>query len=127
MELNNTIEFIQNIYSSYNISHSLVVYNKNEITPSDIEALYSCLIDNDFPIFHLTHIPNVVDLSSYENKYRMFMIDYHNLTDFIINKNNDFSNISVIFCLSSSLLHSTCQLIQDNKVKTLQSMHLFSC
>jgi hypothetical protein len=125
MELNNTIDFIQNIYSSYNISHSLVIYNKNENIPSDIEELYSLLIDNDFPIFHLTCIPD--DVLSYENKYRMFLIDYNNLTDFIIKKNNELSNVSVIFCLSSSSLHSTCQLLQNHKVKTLQSMHLFSC
>ena len=125
MELDNTIEFIQNVYSSYNISHSLVIYDKNETTLSDIEELYSNLIYKDFPVFHLTNISD--DMSLYENKYRMFLIDYDNLTDFIIKKNNDMSNISIIFCLSSSLLHSTCQLLQKHKAKTLQSMHLFSC
>lgn len=125
MELNNTIEFIQNIYSSYNISHSLVIYNKNDITPSDIEELYSRLIDNDFPIFHLTDIPD--NVSEYEKKYRMFLINYDNLTDFIIKKNNELSNISVMFCLSSSSLNSTCNLLQNRKVTTSQSVHLFSC
>lgn len=125
MELNNTIEFIQNIYNSYNISHSLVIYDKNHVIPSDIEELYIRLVENDFPIFHLTDIPD--DLSSYENKYRMFLIKYDDFTDFIIKKNNELSNISVIFCLSSSSLNSICNLLQNNKVQTLQSMHLFSC
>lgn len=125
MEINNTIEFIQNIYSSYNISHSLVIYKKQETTPSDIEELYTGLVNNDFPIFHFTS--PIDDISSYEKKYRMFLIDYDDVTNFIIKKNKDFSNVSVIFCLSSSSLHSTCELLQNQKVKRIQSMHLFSC
>ena len=125
MELNDTIEFIQNIYNSYNISHSLVIYDKDSSTPSDIEELYNRLIENDFPICHLKDIPD--DVSAYEKKYRMFLIDYENLTDFIVKKNSELPNISVIFCLSSLSLHCTCNLLQNHKVKTLQSMHLFSC
>lgn len=125
MELNDTIEFIQNVYNSYNISHSLVIYNKNKCIPSGIEELYDKLRENDFPVCHLNTIPD--DLFTYENKYRMFLIDYEQLTELIMKKNNNLSNISVVFCLSSSLLHNTCQLIRNSKVKTSQSMHLFSC
>lgn len=125
MELHNTIYFIQNTYNSYNISHSLVIYDKNETTPSYIEEIYNELIKNDFPIYHLTDIPD--NMCAYENKYRMFLIDYDNLTELINKKNKDFSKISVVFCLSSSLLHFTCQLFQTQKITTLQPMHLFSC
>lgn len=125
MELDNTIKFIENIYNSYNISHSLVVYRKNETTSSDIKELYQRLIDNDFPVYDLQSIPS--DLSSQETNYRMFLIDYDDFEDFILNKNKDFSNISVIFCLSPSLLHTVCELLRSHKVKTIQSMHLFSC
>lgn len=125
MEFKNTIDFIQQIYDSYNISHSLVIYRKTETTSNDIMELSYHLKNNDFPMFHITDIPE--DLSLYEMKYRMFLIEYDKLIEFIRNKDNNLSNISVIFCLSSSVLHSTSNLLQNLNLKTFQSMHLFSC
>lgn len=125
MEINDTMEFIQNVYDSYNISHSLVLYDKNEIMRCDIEDLYNKLLQNDFPVFELTHIP--VELVSLENKHRMFILDNENFQEFIMEKKKDLSNISVIFCLSSILLHNTCEVLRKLKVNTSNSMHLFSC
>jgi hypothetical protein len=125
MEINDTIEFIQNVYDSYNISHSVLVYDKDEILRSDIEDIFEKLVNNDYPVHELTTIPE--DIHYYENKYRMFVIDSKTFQDFVIKKENNLSNISVMFCLSSSLLHNICKYLKESKVKTLDSMHLFSC
>ncbi len=128
MEINDTMDFIQNVYDSYNISHSVLIYDKDEVVRSDIDDIFDKLVKNDYPIYELTTIPDIPDdLHYYENKYRMFLIDNKTFHDFVAKKENNLSNISVIFCLSSSLLHKTCEFLNKNKVKTLNSMHLFSC
>lgn len=125
MEINDTMEFIQNVYDSYNISHSVLIYNKDEIVRSDIDDILGKLINNDYPVYELTTIPN--DIQYYETKYRMFLIDSKTFPEFVGKKENNLSNISVMFCLSSSLLNSTCEFLKNSKVKTSSSMHLFSC
>ena len=125
MEINDTMEFIHNVYSSYNISHSLLIYNKDEVMRCDIDELYRTLVQKDYPVFEILDVPT--DLFSLENRYRMFIIDDKMFQEFLHKKDNDLSNISVVFCLSSQLLHSTCELLRKHKVNTSSSMHLFSC
>lgn len=125
MEINDTMDFIRNVYDTYNISHSILIYDKDEIMMSDVEDLYAKLVHDDYPILEVKSVPD--NLVSLESKYRMFMLDEKTFKKFIEKKNNNLSNVSVIFCLSSTLLHNTCELLREHNVKTLNSMHLFSC
>lgn len=126
MDVNNTMEFIQNVYGTKNISHSLVVFDKN-IATQYIEDLYKSLLSNDFPVFKIKE--NNMDedkLTIYEQQFRMFLIDINCLQQYIVNKRYDLSNISVVFCLSEELLNSTYKVLNNSNILNIESLHLFS-
>jgi hypothetical protein len=126
MDIIQTMTFIQNVYDTYNISHSWIVYDKNEIVEDNLQILVNVLKNKDFPIFVLDS-DAVSNIQQYEQRYRMFVIEKNVLNSTITSKNNNASNISVIFTLSVPVLRSVCKVLENLKTFTCNEMHLFSC
>lgn len=124
-----TSQFIQNVYDNYNISHSLIVYDSSSIDCKDIDKLKTTLAENYFPIYHIKDdsIFNVSSITTLELNNRMFLLDVQLMHSLSIAKEGNFSNISVIFCLSQQVFHKTCEILTKYNVSHADEMHLFSC
>jgi hypothetical protein len=123
MDINKTFKFIQNIYDTYNISHSLIVYDKDTCPFQFIEQLHNLLKVNDYPVYVLEDFP--INIVEYEHKYRMFILEKNTFHEFVKIKDNDISNISVIFCFSPFILQEINKTMTD--INDGKSVHLFSC
>lgn len=124
-----TTKFIQNVYDNYNISHSLVVYDSSSVDTTDIDKLLTTLADNYFPIYHIKDesVFNVSSINTLELNNRMFLLDVQLLHSLSIAKEGNFSNISVIFCLSQDVFNKTCETLTKYNISHPDEMHLFSC
>lgn len=123
MDINKTFKFIQNIYDTYNISHSLIVYDKDTYPFQYIEQLQNLLKVHDYPVYVLEDFP--INIVEYEHKYRMFILEKNTFHEFVKIKDNDISNISVIFCFSPFILQEINKTMTD--INDGKSVHLFSC
>lgn len=87
------MEFIDYITSSINIYNSLIIYDNKSY---DIESFTYNMYNKDYPI---GYFDENIPIDVLENKYRMILLPYDKFLDYLFYKNNDLTNITVIFCL----------------------------
>ena len=122
MELVRISDFIQNIYTSINIYHSILLYN---IKDEDcVKQLCDTLLYSDMPLFFLSSSHEVIDINILhfiENNYRMLVMPISIFEKILRLKKNNISNISVIFAIGNETSN---YIMNNNSLEN--SMHLFS-
>jgi hypothetical protein len=127
MELLKMSDFIQNIYTTINIYHSILLYDTDDEEVA--KQLCDILICKDMPLFFLNSNHNMIDnniLHFIENNYRMIAMPISIFKIILKLKNNDISNVSVIFALGKNTIKDTQKYIVNNNVNYYNQMHLFS-
>jgi hypothetical protein len=126
MELLKMSDFIQNIYTSINIYHSILLYDTNDEIV--VKQLCDDLISNDMPLFFLNNNHSMIDnniLNFIEKNYRMIVMPIPIFKKILNLKYNDISNISVIFALGKDTIKEAHKFVNNNAFFN-NSMHLFS-
>jgi hypothetical protein len=127
MELLKMSDFIQNIYTTINIYHSILLYDTDDEEVA--KKLCDILMCKDMPLFFLNSSHNMIDnniLHFIENNYRMIAMPIIIFKKILKLKNNDISNVSVIFALGKNTIKETQKYIVNNNVNYYNQMHLFS-
>ncbi len=119
MEIDEIINFIEHIYESINIYHTIILYS----SLSSIDNLNVELKEKDFPVEVYTGDQNVEDM---EYRSRVIILDVSYIDKYITEKNNDLSDITVFVCMdkdSDTILHEKI----NKEVKFSEKMYIFSC
>ncbi len=119
MEIDEIINFIEHIYESINIYHTIILYS----SLSSIDNLNVELKEKDFPVEVYTGDQNVEDM---EYRSRVIILDVSYIDKYITEKNNDLSDITVFVCMdkdSDTILHEKI----NKEVRFSEKMYIFSC
>lgn len=127
MAILNTINFIEEVYDTYSVYHSLIVYDPHSTNTKDIQKLVKMLHQKDFPIIDLSNEPFLPLKPEYEQRFRLYVISVAQLKCLVESKNSTLASISMMFCINKNVFLDACKLINSNSYNYHQDMHLFSC
>ena len=119
MDVQETSNFIEVVYKTFNISHTWFIYKNEE--ECDISALIDTLKAQDYPLFVLTEesIHRICDL---EQHYRFFVIEQDIVPIVLQAKILDMSNISVILCTTPQVLNSVSRMLHHIPTSCLSKL-----
>lgn len=120
--IDDIINFINHIYESINIYHTLIFYDKQTVC-SILNELIIKLKDRDYPIE--TYINQNIDMLELHS--RIIVIERENIDYYFQNKNNDISNITIILCLDNTIETIVHEKLQNNNIIFAEKMYIFSC
>ena len=121
IDIDNIINFIDHIYETINIYHTLILYD--DIDVSILNKLILKLKEKDYPIDFYTDNKNITDM---ELKSRIIVVNSTNIYKYFHEKNNDLSDFNIVLCMdfnSDKVLHE--KLV--NQVRFAEKMYIFSC
>lgn len=119
------VNFIEHIYETVNIYHTLILYDDSLITTTVLNDLTNRLEKKDFPV----GVYKNNDIETLEFHSRVIILDKEYFDTYIEKKNNDLTNITIMLCMdaiSGKMLHD--KLIANvEKVRFAEKMYIFSC
>jgi hypothetical protein len=113
------MQFIDYIYENINIYNSIIIYDANKYF--DLDDFINNLNNKDYPIGHIRYN---IPIDVLENRYRMIVIPHTQFYNYINIKNNNLSNITVIFCLDK-YNYVTNILSKIKFINTIEDINVF--
>lgn len=113
MDTQDTRDYIDHIYASIDISHAWIVYDKETTKEHEVASLIDWLNKENYPLYVLGNgdVTKVVDL---EHAFRLFLVDKKDVPKLLDEKQHDINNISVIMCVSQSVVDNVSGQLPKN-------------
>ncbi len=117
------IQFIDHIYETINIYHTLIFYNK-EHSKTNLQNLINKLKEKEYPI---SIYNNEQDINLIELHSRIIVIEHNYIEKYFEKKQNDLSNITILLCLDPCVEKQIHDKINNNIITFAEKMYIFSC
>jgi len=121
------VKFIEHIYETVNIYHTLILYDDSVIKANVLNDLINRLEKKDFPVGVYKDKDNDIDILELHS--RVIILDKKHFYTYVEKKNNDLTNITIMLCMDSisgKILHDKLNENVD-KIRFAEKMYIFSC
>lgn len=117
------IDFINHIYESINIYHTVIFYDENIASEDVLNELIQKLTYMDYPVDTFKN----QDIDILELHSRIIIVEKKYFDFYFSSKNKDFSNITIILCLDTNVEKIIHEKLHNNDITFAEKMYIFSC